>query len=276
MIKVQNGWEQRSIDEVESLAASQLSSPVSTTSTMLRGSLQSPRLGMASTNGRLQDPYAPRDPHSQSRYRSTSSSRPGTANSAWPQQSPRMYDRYHAGPPVPTLAPAPELTTKSRHQRSDSKLSTTTTRTMRATTPTPQEQDAVDTLLFMSSPANSSRFTHNPAANMNINNAQGSPSRAQFAMPRRNLPGTGPPTLFDRASASSEEEVLLSTSSSKRGLTATTDRMQRQAKRRSYGRMETEKDVDRLLDQMRDVVSSSEEEAAGLAARRLNPVDVRM
>lgn len=40
--------------------------------------------------------------------------------------------------------------------------------------------------------------------------------------------------------------------------------------------METEKDVDRLLDQMRDVVSSSEEEAAGLAARRLNPVDVRM
>ncbi|KAJ8606432.1 hypothetical protein MRB53_040946 [Persea americana] len=144
MVKVQHGWEEKTISDLETLAS------------------QSPALSK-------RDPYTP--------YLATStlaSGAHGNTNtaSAFDQRSHALsaitsqhYQPMHTRAPssqsssivspvsssaVPVLAPAPEIVNRGRSVQSQDHK--------RATTPTPQEQDVADTLLFMSSPAAANRL----------------------------------------------------------------------------------------------------------------------
>lgn len=174
-------------------------------------------------------------------------------------------------PSGPRLAPAPELTAAPRSRLAEERgsqssgssgqaaqvvyaprpVSQIKSQTIRASTPTQQEQDAVDTLLFMSSPANSVHFANSQAT---------SPRRGEFAVPRQpQRSGYGAhqpkrPSLVGRRSMSSEEDIY----AEKRA--ADELNAERQAKRQSFGRLQSGKDVDRLLDQLADAAGSDEDD----------------
>lgn len=256
MVKVQNGWETRSIDEVETLA-SQLSSPTSATTTRSIQIFPSPHTTMADMNRRSRDLTNITSPG----Y--STSTRPGTANSDWSYSQGNPMSPYISdirSGPKPSLAPAPDLIS-SRHPRRSSgqsanhpppRLSTTLPPTksrppphLRVTTPTPQEQEVVDTLIFMSSPANSARFPPPSRNGLTTadSSAQCSPLRTEFAVPAKRANG-----IQRDGSRSSEEEVLWRSPAAQ----------ERQAKRRSLGvrgpsaGLRNERDVETLLDEMRE------------------------
>jgi len=134
------------------------------------------------------------------------------------------------------------------------------TASLRANTPTQQEQDAIETLLGMSSPG--------PPVNF-ANSQTTSPKRGEFAVPQQhNRPGYGGsqarrPSLVGSRSMSSEE--LDSVTASRR---AHNDDSEQKAKRRSFGVLKSSKDVDDLLDQIADAADTDDEDDDNTATLR--------
>ncbi|KAK7885293.1 hypothetical protein LTR67_010471 [Exophiala xenobiotica] len=188
MIKVQNGWQTRSLDEIESLAS------------------QSPRSTTSGFN--QQSPY----PHSLSspktvmsrKYQRESSESGDSSDSTGALESrglvnmgssPQVSSRRALAPPVdivPSSRRRPTATNGSYHNVNGPQLHARGVHTSRphANQRTPSqnaamEADAVETLLFMASPSNSS---YNPASSQEstlrssqVFASQTSPLRTQFS-----------------------------------------------------------------------------------------------
>lgn len=277
MVKVNNGWQSNSIDEVESLA-SQAGSPTSSTSTLhgRRNLITSPRTNIASLQGQTSsfsagpvtqaptqdfDLYSRSDPPSR------------TYESFWRDHSTSNPQRSsHAPSHKLSLAPPADIrpTASSRRshtpkfskpptmpgQGSNSSLHSSTPRTpngraeyMEAkslqtpTQKTIQEQDAMEALLFMSSPGNSGNMGHAfpPPARSQMSPQQ-SPLRAEFNIqPPINRGVQGRRVEFEKAAAS----------------TGSSDAGGYHGKVKAVGNVRSDA-IDRLLDEMGD--SSSDEE----------------
>ncbi len=214
MLKVQHGWENRTLDELE-VATSQRASPLLSTPGAGRSqhNSDSPRGRGPSAVSDTSDQYF----HSPGAY---SSRRPSSSHAANGAHSYTASAALHAATGVsyapsssaPALAPAPDIVSGPRSRRSNStrvppmlsSLQYPTPQTSRLTEPrTPTsvprqgilrmpsqqaEKDAVDSLLFMSSPQNSAYLAH-------TSSAQPSPLRAEFAAKR---------VVFERRAASDE------------------------------------------------------------------------
>lgn len=173
MIKVNHGWQSNSLDEVESLA-SHAASPTSSTSTVHRrhGSSASPRLAISSAP--TASALSPYEPVSQLRRSNspprTASGKPalGPPASIQPSMSmpaPRSNPRRNSNPHyTPTLlshshsasphTPAqPTVQTGSRSRNIVDPILFSPHQNVR-------EQDAIESLLFMSSPGNSANLKH--------------------------------------------------------------------------------------------------------------------
>jgi hypothetical protein len=221
MVKVNNGWQSNSIDEVESLA-SQAGSPTSSTSTLQgrRNLLTSPRTAIANIQGQsssmsnsvTQAPTGDFDLYSRTEQPSR------TYESFWRDHStsvPSHRQAYRTSPPQhsKSLAPPADIrptpTSRRSHTPKFSKppaipgqnstlggsfTSTPRTPTMNhrpalqdstmgiqtPTQKTIQEQDAIETLLFMSSPGNSGNMGHGFQNRGQQGSPQQSPLRAEF------------------------------------------------------------------------------------------------
>ncbi|QUC16363.1 uncharacterized protein UV8b_00604 [Ustilaginoidea virens] len=217
MVKVNHGWQTRSLDEVEGLA-SQASSPTSSTSAAYRrsGSSASPRLAQSAPASQAR--FANPDPTAAHRCKSTSP--PTTALSHKPKLAPPAPVR----PSAPAPAPAPRSNPRSNPRRSSSPPRSTPTMLSRPhlasssssssfhATPRSsadpvlysphknvREQDAIETLLFMSSPGNSASLKHgfSPSGSPGPHSAAPLPGGAgnRHALPsgpRRGLPSNRP------------------------------------------------------------------------------------
>ncbi|KAF2502322.1 hypothetical protein BU16DRAFT_4863 [Lophium mytilinum] len=216
MVKVQNGWEKHTIDELEELP-SQRGSPIGLPG---RRSLDSPRFperrrrpsGVSETSDQYMASPSQASPNGIPR------SLNGTPPSSWrlgpSQPLPQARLMYTGGNAshAPALAPAADIVSR-RNRRSNSTnvppmLSTqrkyysdvgapsTPTTIPRAgilRMPSQQaEKDAVDTLLFMSSPNNSNRLAHTSA------DTQPSPLRSEFPAAKR--------VVFENRNGSSSSE----------------------------------------------------------------------
>lgn len=278
MVKVNNGWQSNSIDEVESMA-SQAGSPTSSTSTLhgRRNLISSPRTTIASLQGQSSslssssitqapaqdfDLYSRNEPPSrtyESFWRDHSTSNPLPAQRSAPSHKL-------------SLAPPADIrpTTSSRHshtpkfskpptipgQGSNSSVHTSTPRTPNGRTEymeakslqtptqkTIQEQDAMEALLFMSSPGNSGNIGHAfPPPQRSQMSPQQSPLRAEFNVQHTvNRGAQGRRVGFEKTATSTD-------SSEADGY---------HGKRKVVGNARSEA-IDRLLDEMGD--SSSDEE----------------
>lgn len=163
MLKVQNGWQARSLDEVESLASQ---SPRSTRSTIQdRSSILSPRSSMAHKSRRTWS-----DSDSSDSAQSGEPRSPTLVSSLQNGTSLQSIARRALAPPANIISgsrrrPAPnglevknpqETTLQSQFSRP---VSTQRTPSQNAA----MEADAVETLLFMASPNNSGH--HPPSSN---------------------------------------------------------------------------------------------------------------
>ena len=246
MVKVNNGWQSNSIDEVETLA-SQAGSPSSSVSTLpgRRNLLTSPRATIANIQG-----------HSHSLSNSVTQALTGdfdlysrteqpsrTYESFWRDHSASApsHRQAHASPPQPSrsLAPSadirPSPTSRRSHTPKFSKpptmpgqgstqdgaftsmprtptmnrrvnLQDNTIGTQTPTQKTIQEQDAIETLLFMSSPGNSGNMGPAFQNRGQHGSPQQSPLRAEFNVhgtPRR---AQGRRVEFERAALSDSSE----------------------------------------------------------------------
>lgn len=194
MMKVQNGWERRSIDELEELQTQRAVPPPSTPGPNgFSPDVQSLRRRAYSNGRRPSLMSESSDPYLFSPNSQTS-----------PPQHPRSRPHSSYSATGPSLAPAPDIQPSRKHRRSVSShmppmLSATPDAGKRyselnsPTTPTTvsprragilrmpsqqAEKDAVDTLLFMSSPNHSAHLAHASAA---VSSAQPSPLRTEFA-----------------------------------------------------------------------------------------------
>ena len=280
MVKVNNGWQSNSIDEVESLA-SQAGSPTSSTSTVhgRRNLITSPRTNIATLQGQSSFPinsivpapiqdfdlYSRNDPPSrtyESFWRDHSTSNPLPAQ----RSSHALSHKLSLQPPA-DIRPTPS--TRRSHtpkfskppaipgQGSNSSLNTSMPRTPNGraeytetkgiqtpTQKTIQEQDAMEALLFMSSPGNSGNMGHAfpPPARSQMSPQQ-SPLRTEFnVQPSLNRGAQARRVEFEKAPLST------STGSSEAG---EYQRKTKAGSTRSHA-------IDRLLDEMVD--SSSDEE----------------
>lgn len=281
MVKVNKGWEANSIDEVESLA-SQAGSPTSSTSTLhgRRSFVASPRAAIAtlqaqpSTSSQLSqdfDLYPRGDQPSSQTYESFWRSH-STPNYPTQQQAARTPI---ISPPAPRpLAPPADIHPAVSSRRSgtpkfsrspnmpshasNSPYNTTSAprtplRTdLRENTivQTPiqksiQEQDAIATLLFMSSPGNSGNMGHSFPPPVAQGSAQNSPLRSELSAQNR-VPLTRRvefgPTAASLSAGSSEGAEY---------------RSKVRSQRRSPSKVKSD-EMNRFLDEMRD--SSSDEE----------------
>ncbi|TVY82461.1 hypothetical protein LSUE1_G003470 [Lachnellula suecica] len=286
MVKVNNGWQSNSIDEVESMA-SQAGSPTSSTSTLhgRRSLITSPRTVIANIQGHnssgpptlgMQAPTADFDLYS----RSDQPSR--TYESFWRDHPtsnlPTHRHSSHTSPqPYKSLAPPADIrpTPTSRRsgtpkfsrpptmpgQGSNSSLHSPHPRTpIRAAhrenpliqTPTQktlQEQDAIETLIFMSSPGNSGNMGHNFPPRCAASPQQ-SPLRAEFSVQQRK-------GLQGRRVGFEIEETSQSTGSSEAGGAEYRSRHTSRTKVPANARGREEA-IDRLLEETGD--SSSDED----------------
>lgn len=271
MVKVQNGWEQHSIDQVENIVATQLTSPASLMNGVQRGQYQSPREVM-NRNRRSRDLSFPMS--AQANMASITSSAPSAGWSSYQRNATGYGPVLNAA--GSGLQPAPELTSAPRKHYAEDRMSESSgssgnmapryapkpitharTASLRANTPTQQEQDAIETLLGMSSPGPSVNFANSQTT---------SPKRAEFAVPQQhNRPGYGVrrPSLVGSRSMSSEE--LENVAASRR---AHNDDSEQQAKRRSFGVLKSSKDVDDLLDQIADAADTDDEDEDNTATLR--------
>ena len=285
MVKVQNGWQSRNLDELEILT-SQQGSPASMASP--RRPLGSPRTsistsrpsssGIADPAERITAPMAYMyPPNRMSNLGSTNSmhdtamhgqgsDQPGHSYEAfWREHSSTNSARYISASSPPKQGPslAPPLDLQPRNQRRSTaaqpqppSLYTNNLRNMQhhsagspssamsitPATPSPKrlsairtpsqkaamEKDAVETLLFMSSPGNSGYHapTHKPSTSL-VN---------QFSGPHKRVDSAT--TINDpRANRSTQASFL------------------------DPGKLHTEDDIDQLLDQMPDGDSSSDAES---------------
>lgn len=207
MMKVSHGWQSRSLDEVESLA-SRGGSPASSSSTihLRKGSSSSPRLGAAvhfapdpvthrrksnsppgQTNKPMLAPPAPIQP-----------AKPGTnaRRNPHPRTTPALLNHSHSAsagsPQSPGLAPPADIGGHSLSQPTRP-----TDNPMYSPHHNVRDQDAIEALLFMSSPGNSANMKH--AFSPSVSPApQQDPARSNTSRhalpsgPRRGLPGTRP------------------------------------------------------------------------------------
>ncbi|KAF4636883.1 hypothetical protein G7Y89_g1213 [Cudoniella acicularis] len=217
MVKVNNGWQSNSIDEVESLA-SQAGSPTSSTSTLhgRRSLITSPRTAIANLQGQTSGPS--QSPADFDLY-SANGQPSRTYESFWRDHSAtnpaHRYPSHPSAsspPPSKSLAPPADIrpTPTSRRsgtpkfskpptipgQHSNSSLRSSAPRTpnrndyrdntiiQTPTQKTIQEQDAIETLLFMSSPGNSGNMGPNFPGRSQASPQQ-SPLRAEFSMQGR-------------------------------------------------------------------------------------------
>ncbi|WYZ44721.1 hypothetical protein EsH8_VIII_000037 [Colletotrichum jinshuiense] len=200
MLKVNHGWQSHSIDEVESMA-SRAPSPTSSHSTLHgRQDLSaSPRANMAR--------YAT----ASAATTASSNPSPATYESFWKEGQRSVHTS--ASPPapvqnVPTLAPPasiqPSRPMGSHNSRRNSNPRYTPTLLSHShsaspqtpgqsnanATPNQREQDAIESLIFMSSPGNSANMKHNYSSSM----ASNLPGRHALpnSQPRKSLPSQRP------------------------------------------------------------------------------------
>ncbi|TAQ84825.1 hypothetical protein B7494_g6855 [Chlorociboria aeruginascens] len=209
MVKVNNGWQSNSIDEVESLA-SQAGSPTSSNSTLHgRRNLTSPRTIIANSQSQIASEPSPTVDFDL--YPGTGQ-QSGTYESFWRNHStngpPTHRQSSVFSSPTSKISLAPPADIRSTTRRSEtprftkppilpggsSSFNTSTPRTPRRNelqevpnlrTPTQktiQEQDAIETLLFMSSPGNSGNMGHPHGGFTGVNqmSPQQSPLRTEF------------------------------------------------------------------------------------------------
>ena len=171
MVKVNNGWQAHSLDEVESLA-SQAVSPTSSTSTTVHrrnGSSASPQL-VGRSMAHLQPTNDPAPPRRKSNSPPYLSNRPTLAPPAPIRPSmgmgishPRRNSNSHytptllshshsASPHTPAQPPALNTSQLRGHGAAEPMLYSPHQNV--------REQDAIETLLFMSSPNNSANLKH--------------------------------------------------------------------------------------------------------------------
>lgn len=223
MVKVNNGWQSNTIEEVESLA-SLTGSPASSTSTLpgRRNVAASPRANMMAMQRQSDNPTI--QPHLGGDFdlfsRTESASR--TYESFWRDHptSGSSQRAPHATSPPPSkasLAPPADIRPGTSSRRSQTpKFSKPPSMPSYRSDPTPrtptqsdsrdrrgvqtpsqktiQEQDAIETLLFMSSPGNSGTMAHGgpfggpaPRTNPPLGSPQRSPLRAEFRMQDRRV-----------------------------------------------------------------------------------------
>lgn len=190
MVKVNNGWQSHTIDEVESLA-SQAASPTSSSSTIhgRHGLSASPRIALASVRqGSAAQSGVAASP-------SVHQSQPRTYESFWRESASKMPGTTSPVAQVPTLAPPAPIQPRQSaptHPRRNSNARYTPAYLSHQTSPhtplqpsplqnTPgqhyprapsvdpilfsppqnvREQEALETLMFMSSPKNSDSLNH--------------------------------------------------------------------------------------------------------------------
>ena len=220
MVKVHNGWESRNFNEIEHLASHATSPNSPRPPAQRRGS---PRISLQGATERSQDLNA-------------AIGYPNHPNSIHVPEPPRQVagfsdplelhpngENYPQGPSKAFDARATRFTfnpnsAQRRQQRTNvaPKIGThiptpTSTRIHGVSTPTPAEQDAVDTLLFMSSPANSANFGRGRNGLSTANSSsQTSPTKSNFTKPgSRGSSGFGPvpASLPKSASISSDEDM---------------------------------------------------------------------
>lgn len=281
MVKVNNGWQSHSIDEVESLA-SQAGSPTSSTSTLhgRRNPITSPRAAMLaniqghSSNISSVTQTPPGDFDLYGRHDQPSR----TYESFWRDHSTSSYPthRHHSyqaanSPPISKgLAPPADIRPTPSSRRSDAQKFSKPPRLPSHGSNSPhngprtphraefrdppaiqtsaqktlQEQDAIETLLFMSSPGNSGNMAHAFPPPRTQASPQQSPLRAEFNVQAKVAHARR--VEFDTTSGSAESsEAGPEYRSQIRGKGAVQSRARGAA-------------IDRILDEMAD--SSSDEE----------------
>lgn len=219
MVKVNNGWQSNSIDEVESLA-SQAGSPTSSTSTMhgRRNVITSPRTAIAnlqphpsSSAQSMQAPPADFDlyprgdqpsrtyesfwrDHStasypQQRQNGAIASPPGSKSLGPPADIRPTLSSRRAG--TPKFSKPPTLSNHGSHSPYNNNNTSAPRTPLRTdyrdntiiqapSQKTIQEQDAIETLLFMSSPGNPGNMGHAFPPPRTQGSPQQSPLRAEF------------------------------------------------------------------------------------------------
>ncbi|KAH6612789.1 hypothetical protein B0J18DRAFT_359055, partial [Chaetomium sp. MPI-SDFR-AT-0129] len=225
MVKVNHGWQSHTIDQVETLA-SQAASPVSSSSTvhLRNGSSTSPRLSAGSHRGSNnttpatgpQPPYPGRSGEAQWRTSPRSTSRGSSASpvkashglappvSIHPSQpiNPRRESNprhipaflsHHTSPHLSTAHTSPYVAPGRPRTISDAMLLSPHTNV--------REQDAIESLLFMSSPGNSANLKHafptsssQPLPSTHNNNSTPQRTALPNSQPRKSLPSGRPPT----------------------------------------------------------------------------------
>ena len=178
MVKIQNGWEKQSIDQLETLAAAR--SPSASAPRMSRHSSSSSEQYLMSPVVQTTPPQRARLLQSHGRSNSTNSI-PGS-----------LYAAHIYQPP--SLAPAPQITSRRNARRNTtSRAPPSLSRANHLSTPDTRlhagsllscnlqnqaEKDAIDSLLFMSSPNNSNSMKH-----PRDSSAFGRPKRVGFESP---------------------------------------------------------------------------------------------
>ncbi|KAK4224450.1 hypothetical protein QBC38DRAFT_16747 [Podospora fimiseda] len=218
MVKVDRGWQSHSIDQVETLA-SQAASPTSSSSTihMRNGSSASPQLSSASHRGssnttpttgpQLQLPGR-FSPTAASRTSSTSPVKTISSSSlapsmAIPTSHTSTHSRRHSNPrPIPALhsaslhsssypgpaSPGPANGFLSAHHRASLADAMGLSQHQNNA-----EKDAIESLLFMSSPGNSANLKHAfPSSSQPLPSGHTAPQRTPLPSARKSLPSARP------------------------------------------------------------------------------------
>ncbi|KAG6079875.1 hypothetical protein E4U15_003571 [Claviceps sp. LM218 group G6] len=221
MVKVNHGWQTRNLDEVETLAQGAFTSPTSSASTVRHGrkgsSSSSPRVtpNNASTSRTC---FAGHQRRNSESHPGTFSNKPtlappATIQPSLPMSAPKSHPRRNSNPRyTPTML---------SHSASPSTHSTPASNKPIINSPhkNVREQDAIETLLFMSSPGNSTNLKHSfsesasPGPNSQSSHHQSHlhpPRATRHALPssassRRALPSARPPAqpkkvVFDKSS----------------------------------------------------------------------------
>lgn len=291
MVKVNNGWQSNTIDEIESLA-SQAGSPTSSTSTLQgrRNLITSPRAAIASVQGNTSmannpgsvavstdfDLYSRSEPaqltyesfwrgHATNvpSHRSQMTSSPAL-NSALappadirPAHSPRRsHTPKFSKPPAISGQGSNSSHTSMPHtpNRGDYTMESNSLQT--PTQKTIQEQDAIESLLFMSSPGNSGNMGYQfPGPKASQLSPQNSPLRAEFDA--QDGPGQDRRGAFEKRTANRS----LGHSMAERSHAQRSKLVGSSTKSRSDA-------IDKMLDEMSDSSSDGEELALAYSSPR--------
>lgn len=300
MVKVNNGWESKSINEVETIA-SQVGSPTSSNSTLTarRISLSSPRAAIATIQSQgSRDVFGPRPTADFDLY-SGSEPPPGTYDAFWHNHSTtngahsHRHNLYNPVPPQSkSLAPPADIRPTATSRRSDPKFSKPPSMPGQSSaspyhsynghsaprTPnssgyhrpellinsgqkTLQEQDAIATLLLMGSPGHSQTLGSTLAPPQGSQlSPQISPLRAEFSLRKAQK---GKSKLGSQPQRRVEFAESIS-SGSDNGYTAASHKTS--ALRNSLSRRRV---TDRMLDEMEDESSDEEVEIPLPRGRRI-------